>query len=480
LLALAPVHPDTAAVLLDRLTRLRGAPLAVGVAGLVLCGASAVSAISGSGGSSRHPHTGSTPAAGTSSPTVTDSVHVTGDARPLTGRGELAFISDGRVFLLGGAVDRLTPVSVSAAPTAVDWSADGDWLAVTTTTAGSNPRNSVSLYSAEGALVRSWSATDSSYADGGWSPAGDQLALLRSPWQASGAVASTEQLLVTGPHGRPTELTSVQVPEIAWSPSGTQIAASVTSGRHPEQVRVFPVDGKPARTVASATNVVYLVAGWWPDGNSLLVWRDPQGSSSIATDGIPLLDLPLSGGRPRQLVPRMLTHTSWISTSAVRNDIAVIAGGDRELTQGNKSLNVCTIEACRAVPQRPGTVSLDPAFGPSGQLAVVRDRAVIAHGYGAAYNRTVEDSGGLTIVDGDSTSPLAGTPRGATVPQWGIDGSLLFVRHNVIWLLADGASHAERVAGPLTVDEQPGSYGFVPWLASISWSGAARTSLGSS
>lgn len=444
----------------------------VGAAGLVLCCAAAVTVLTQhTPGRSRPPSPGSSPAA------AVTSLHA--DPTALAGHGELAVISAGRLSLLGGRLQRLTPVSMTGRPTALRWSPDGRYLAVTT--AGTGPATSdtsISVLDATGRLQHRWSALGSSYAMAGWSARGDELALI----QTGAGGADLQSLSVAAPSGT-TRLvtTATSIDGAAWSPSGRLLAASVgnsSGGNWTSQLLVTQPAAGRNHTVAKTYGNVLELAGWWPDGQSLLAWRHPQGSASLAADGLPLMTFSVTGGGHQLLVPTMLTHRSWIASSPTSNEIAVIAGGDRILTSGQKTLELCQPTSCQAVPQPPGQVAFDPAYAPHGQLAFVRDAAVRPRRYGPAFNRRLDDSGGIQLLTGLTASPAPHVPSGATAPQWSDDGSLLYIRHGSVWLLAAGSRHPAAVAGPLTTDQETGYYGYLPWLQTIAWSDARATTLG--
>ncbi len=409
----------------------------------------------------------------------------------LRGHGGLAAVSAGTLYLIGGAVSGVRPVTIQGQVSEPAWSHDGRWLAVAAQPAP--PRSApytdepmvVWLVSRDGAVVRRITPSPNRIRDAGlaWSPTADRLAISYVRDRDGHVdVVDTEG-------SRTSLLTAPEVTGVAWSPDGERIAvgrnrfvkpATRSSWRSEIDV-VSPSGGRPV-VIAHDRGGVYDVATWWPDGSGVLAWIDPMGSGSIAADGLPLYDVGLDGRR--RYLTGMLRYRPWIATSKKRDEVALIAGGDRELTNDHKHLAVCTTSRCRSVSQPKRAVSFDPAFAPDGRLAFVRDRAVAATAangaFGASFTAKVDASGGIEVLHGEPGKPVPGGD-GASAPVWGRDGTMLEEKGGSLWLLADGSSDPRRIAGPLGLangasyfpDDPWGYYGFVGWWDSFAWSGAA-------
>jgi hypothetical protein len=175
----------------------------------------------------------------------------------------------------------------------------------------------------------------------------------------------------------------------------------------------------------------------------------------------------------------MLQYPDWLATSKTHDEVAFIAGGDRELTEQHKHLVVCTRTSCHAVAQPKHQVTFDPAFSRGGRLALVRDHAVQptpANGrFGLTFTKKVAASGGLAFVVPFPHSHVVRLSSGtsASDPVWGRDGSMLVVKGRALWLLTGALNKATRVAGPLQVSSSQ-YYGFVAWTDSFAWSAAVR------
>jgi TolB protein len=407
----------------------------------------------------------------------------TADPSALDGHGELAVVSGHELYLLGGPVSGVHHVGFGNQASQPQWSHDGRWLAVLVTPRPprSNPYadepSAVWLVSSDGTTVRRLPPYTTKMHDVriAWSPVADRLAIEYSEIYKSTSKDRDYVEVVDTARNVTAIAHAYLVSGIAWSPDGRRLAVArnrfvrpVTGSSWRSQIDLFPAAGGTPRVVVRDEGGVYDIAGWWPDGGGVLAWIDPMGSASLAADGLGLYDFGLAGHR-RHLAD-MLQYPAWLATSRTRDEVALIAGGDRDLTGDHKHLVICSRITCHSVAQPKGQVSFDPAWSADGRLAVVRDRAVpLTNDNVANYTNQVDASGGIDLVSAGSAHPL---PAGATAtaPVWGTDGAMMMVRNHALWLRAAGASTSTRVAGP--IDETGQYYGFVDWWASFAWSEA--------
>ena len=403
------------------------------------------------------------------------------------GPGELAFVARGHLFLAGGPTGRLRRVSVPGLPTAPAWSADHRWLAVLVSKpppAGRPyflPVGPAGLWvlSAAGTGARRLTPRPWDVTSFAWSPRADRLAAAVS--LPSARPGGAGMVVTVTPRGARAVLATGDVNGVAWSPDGGQIAAgmSVFTGRPGWQSRLELLNpaGGPPRVVTAGNGSVLELAGWWPDGSGLLFWPDPQGSGSIAADGLPLDTVSPAGGRPRELADTMLVHGSWVAFAPGGHAAAVVAGGYREIWGGHKQVTIChPAGGCAAVAQGSGVVSLDPSWSPDGKLLVFA-RASAAGPFGPrgradfsqSWIRRWQATSRLWLATGSTARPLAAAGGGALDPVWGSDGSLLFVRDDRLWLLPPGAARPTPVAGPLGALTDQTYYGYVPYPQLVAW-----------
>jgi dipeptidyl aminopeptidase/acylaminoacyl peptidase len=352
------------------------------------------------------------------------------------------------------------------------WSHDGNWLAVQVRrTKHGKPVGPpvVWLVNPTGTAIRRLSPAGYKPSSVSWSPTGDQLAMVLTRHHRDRA-----EVVNVFAH-RTTVAKAKRIAGVAWSPKGTSLALSRNAFKHhrwTSRLQTVASTGGHAHLVKRAKNTVLKVAGWWPDGRGVLAWNDFNGSASLAADGLPLVEFAVKSGHRRVLSKSVLQYQGWLSTSKRLNRVAFIAGGNRRLTSGHKHVVVCTTKRCHSIAQPRKRVTFDPAYSAAGRLAVVRDRALRAtHGFGPKFAAAVANSGTIDVVGKHGVAAVKGAGAGATQPVWGRDGSLMFVRKGSLWLIAPGSSKAVRLFGPLQL---PSDYfGFVPWLASFAWSGAA-------
>ena len=419
-------------------------------------------------------------------------------AGALAGNGELAYVAGRRLYLLGGSAGALRKVSLPGVPSAPGWSPDHRWLAVQVTppAPASNPYQAeptvLYVLRADGSGVRpltpkSWTTQQYS-----WSPARDELAAVVTP-PATGSSIPASRLETINPVSG-TDRVLMSAPAIvgeAWSPNGKTLAAGKgeTSGKPGSnsfhwigQLETLQASGGPAAVVRSWASGLLELAGWWPDGSGLLYWPDPQGSASLAADGLPLDSIGLGATSARRtLTAIMLVHSSWIAFAPGGHELAVVSGGNREIWMGGKAITVCSETAgCRSVPQLSGTVSTQPTWSPGGRLTFARGSASGPFGpsggadFSPAWVARWEATQQIWSAAGSGASQarLPGTGSGALDPIWAKNGALMFVRNNWLWLLPAGNKSAERVAGPLNDITGAIFYGYVPYPQLIAWTAA--------
>ena len=386
------------------------------------------------------------------------------DRAAFAGHGSLAFVSQGRLYLL----DRSTLTAVSGPgqdASSPQFSPDGRWLAYH---AGSGREY---LARADGTGARS---VGPGGATQDWLPNGDLVAA-DSIWRVSadGTLSRIGAL--------PPGLT-------AWSSDGSRFVFfartldRMSGGRWSERWRL-EVAGSLAgsRTTWFTTRASFTprngINGYIPGGAlvlpghaGILFRLDPDGSASIPEDGLPAYLV-----RGPRAKPVVLASTVGFSvTVGVHGSFALTNGLDRYATL-TKNVEVCSAVAGRCTPVTAGRgqLTFDPAFAPGGgTLAYIQapptSQADFAQRHVVAWYATHTL---WTLAPGGAPRALKGT-GGASAPTWSADArTILYTAHDALWLVsASGHGAPTRIAGPLFDPHRwPASWFQVDWQDQFAW-----------
>lgn len=365
------------------------------------------------------------------------------------------------------------------------WSEGGDWLAyhqgnqVMVT-----PRSGGSPHALHG------SAAVSSFA---WSPVAQTIAYL----------SNNTTYVASAPDWQERALPDTSFG--TWSPDGKQLAfvrmmllGKNGPGNVPERAtslwRVTIDGGQPVQVynAGSPSSAGLILAGWSADGNSILVWPDPQYSASLLADGAPLEAVPAAGGTPRQVSDAMLTYPDFLAVAPAGPDVAIAQGAGRETWTG-KRIAVVNLAAGSDRPLTPTSLAaVQPAWSPDGQrLAYVAapDAGATAGGDPATASLAKRRIWVMNR-DGSGQTQLTNDPAYRDErPQWSADGSqLLFARLDQagkasLWLMNADGSGLTKVVDNVDLPGAAGAFGglgdhgHLNWDAAFAWQPGAAVQL---
>lgn len=392
---------------------------------------------------------------------------------PVPRLGKLAYISGGDIWtkrLPDGKARRLTRDGRDLDPV---WSPSGRWIAFERSqelwvmrTNGSDKRSLGPVSQGMEPQVA-------------WSPAADRLAYVTGGGLTEVSASGSQHCQLVSPSPR----AGNGVQAIAWSPNGQWLAYEDLQRpgiRATEQGlwRIRVCQGTPKKVYLNKDPMAAQshLAEWSPDGKYLLYWRGIMMSASMSADGGALMEVPVTGGRPRRIVPGMLEYESFLAWSPDGRSLAVIDGGGRE-TGDNKQL---------AVARAPGSIHLltdarhaavDPAWSPNGRwIAVSSEPVTPATGNEAAILPSIAHRRiWLVAANGSTARQITRAGYEDEHPEWSAGGShILFARLQrrsvQLWLMRSHGSQQHRVVGELTpspIDD--GYYGHFRWKQYYDW-----------
>lgn len=392
--------------------------------------------------------------------------------------GKLAYVQGGDVWvkeLPKGEPQRLTDDGRNTTPR---WSPSGEWLTFC-------KENDVWVMRADGTGARR--IPTASLRDYAWSPVADRLAYIDSQSnlhiieenglaQGEGHVLLRHDVEEQGP----------TLTDLAWSPDGRRLAYVLQIGQPgalPDHVGIGYVDlesgPRELYALPSPPQDGLILAGWTPDGQSILFWRELLFSASGAADGLPLLHLPLDGGEPVEIVDFTLLHPDFWSGSPTGQQMALTVGSGRE-TWTNKRILLVDLETAGWEYLTDETVSaFSPAFSPDGQHIAYVAGPDVGHVWGGDAAKAGAAQRRICVMnaDGSDQRPLTDDPAYRDErPLWSADGThVLFARMDEdgrasLWLM-DAASRApEQVVGELTpAPKWFGNYGYIAWDQLFDW-----------
>jgi len=378
------------------------------------------------------------------------------------GLGKLAYVSDGKLWILDGTGAPPRAVADDVGPGRLRWSPDGGWVAFQTGYAG----DLFVVNSTRGAPVRV--PVSQMYGRWEWSPTESMLAVVdQTRGEADGSLvvfrAPDFSMSYPAPLGA-----LWRASEITWSPNGRQLYFTAYDPTQPPRVdRVFAIDfpsclrGCQPRElpvgleVPANSDAGLLFAGWSADARRLLLWIDWAHSASGAMDGLDVTSVSVDG-EPRVLLPATLVKPLWIAPMADTSD-AVLAVGHGRIWDEHRELQRCSLATggCVKVSVSDGP-AIDPAVSPDGRrLAyVASDPLVFADPTSVPPASAVRWSLSrrLVVANLDGTGARVLADHGVVAPRWAPDNRhLVFWRAGYLWLVDADAPEPVAIAGHVPV-----------------------------
>ncbi len=430
------------------------------------------------------------------------------DARTFLGQGTLAFVWNGQIVVLGGDTGSVRVIGPPASSTGTvrlsspKWSPDGEWLAFLRADHPDHfdPSGDLWIARRDGSDLHQESGLPGRiYPDGfAWSPvatrSGDVLAV----------APDSGGLWLASPGGSPRLIAArdTRVWSLVWSPNGQDLAYVVTLPNRDVQRRSDALDTVAVgggttvhRFVAQQAGII--LAGWRPDGQGILVWRDPMHSASLLVDGEPLESLDPGTGKATKLALTdgatrkdlwTLAHRDFLSWSPDGQTLALVVGPGRQ-TWDQKAIAVALAGQALRRLSPDGVSDLYPAWSPDGKRLAFTSGPE-AHGLlGGEKAQQALQGRRIWVMDADGSHRHALT-RDPTYrderPLWSADGThLLFARFKgdvaQLWLMDADGGNPRLVVGDLT-PAPPffGNNGYTEWASLYDWwRGPARSSASS-
>ncbi len=415
-------------------------------------------------------------------------------------QGDLAFVSQGLLYVAEGDSGSARALTDSGRATAPAWSHDGEWLAFIRVTAADTDRGPLWLVRRDGSAAHEVQGLPETLWDWSfsWSPTTNQLVV---------AVHGYGLWLVPTT-GQPEQLDPAPwLYRAAWSPDGRYLAYNFClSGDTPRDdgdhdiLCVMDVERRQRFDLVQTDNAGVRLLGWWPDGQGILYWEVPAHGGSVATDGIMIQSVPLAytqaNGSPiitaanTDPVGTMLKRANanspqpvelvitlpkphWAKFTANGKLLAVEGGG--RIAWTNKHLALIDLKSGKSeqlVGPR-GRVMLDPDSSTTdGRIAFVA-APDLGDTWGLTEAEFADWKAKRTLwVRGNKGQLHELTQAGDDIygPTWSADGTQIrYFSHNALWTIAADNQSAPQQIVDLGPCEGKGIYGSIDYNAYFDW-----------
>jgi hypothetical protein len=399
--------------------------------------------------------------------------HLFTSVASFTGEGELAVVSQGKLWVLDGANGSVAEVPVlgGQVPSSPSFSSDGRWISfITTRQTATGMTRGVWVARSDGLgahLLATFSGPSTLVI--GWDPGHDVLAYVTATSHDIYAPPSEVWLWAPGTSAH----VVARAPEVTggpWSPDGTSLAvmsdtdiprtvlhwdATITTyrlsgGAGRVWLKLSVTAAAPTGNISSVPeagglrDVAYVVPmGWWPRwGIGYAVIQGNPGSpfdSSVRNNGLLLETIGGPGAHSHVLGNVLVDGADGPIAASAGGQLAITVNSFAEPIWQHQQAERCSPVTFRCVPlpEPAGTVSMDALWSPDGaKLSFVVGQPSTASGFDQAQVEGWYNALALEVYDaGTGTVHRLAQGTGAVVPLWSANSKdLLFVRDDGIWI----------------------------------------------
>lgn len=396
---------------------------------------------------------------------------------PLDIKGKIVYIDQGSLW--SKTLPAGTPSEIIGGAENPQWSAASEWLSYDIPGGGSpdtlfvrlmSPPYTTLNFKAEGEVR--------------WSPANEEIAIV------------TRDGLTRVRPNRETKNVQTQVlyhPEpgtrvisFCWSMDGNRVAVLTGDAQTQTLWQVDNTSAKAEKISLDADIGTAKLAGWTSDNKRIVMWPNPEGSESIAADGLPLIAVSIASPSAQAFLrDPVLRYPDFVSFSSKRPEILVISGSYRDswtskqLVSANPESGQVTLLTNRKVAVAtadwsPDAESIAYAAGPD---------VGPVNGSDAAKKALDQRHLWIMKANGQSARQLTSDSQYRDEhPIWSKDGNyIVFVRVNTenrmsIWAMDVSGSAPVKLVDPILTGSTRnanawyGDYGHVNWAKYMGWS----------